>query len=47
MRRLRADIYEYLSNHTAIVRHSPKPSRLVTEFLNCLRVAHGTQDSLA
>ena len=44
MRRLRADTYEYRSEHTAIIRHSPKPSRLVTEFLNCLRQAHGTED---
>lgn len=44
MRRLRADTYAYRSEHTAIIRHSPKPSRLVTEFLSCLRQAHGTED---
>lgn len=41
MRRLRPDAYRYQSDHAAIVRHSPKPSRLVMEFLNCLRRAHG------
>ena len=41
MRRLRPDIYHYQSDHAAIVRRSPKPSRLHAEFLRCLRVAHG------
>ncbi len=40
MRRLRPDAYHYQSNHSAIVRHSPAPSRLVEGFLNCLRAAH-------
>ena len=40
MRQLRPDIYHYESQHTAIVRHSPKPSRLVTEFLRCLCRMH-------
>ena len=40
MWRLRPDIYHYQSDHAAIVRRSPSPSRLVKEFLNCLRHAH-------
>lgn len=40
MWRLRPDIYQYKSDHAAIVRHSPRPSRLVQEFLNCLTGAH-------
>ena len=40
MRCLRPDAYAYQSNHTAIVRTSPKPPRLVMEFLGCLRNAH-------
>ncbi len=41
MRRIRPKIYHYQSDHSAIVRHSPMPSRLVETFLNCLRLAHG------
>ena len=41
MRRLRPRVYHYQSDHAAIVRHSPKPPRLVVEFLDCLRRAHG------
>ncbi len=41
MRRLRPDIYHYQSDHAAIVRRSPKSSRLHAEFLRCLRLAHG------
>ena len=41
MRCLRPDLYHYQSDHSAIVRRSPKPSRLVAEFLACLRRAHG------
>ncbi|MEM7221592.1 MAG: LysR family transcriptional regulator [Pseudomonadota bacterium] len=37
---LRPDAYSYKSDHMAIVRQSPKPSRMVFEFLNCLRNAH-------
>ncbi len=40
LRRLRPDVYHYQSDHAAIVRHSPKPSRLVGEFVDCLRRAH-------
>ena len=39
MRRLRPDVYHYQSNHAAIVRRSPKPSRLISEFVECLRRA--------
>ncbi len=42
MRRLRSDVFHYQSDHAVIVRRSPKPSRLVQEFLDCLRRAHGT-----
>jgi DNA-binding transcriptional LysR family regulator len=45
MRRLRPDVYHYQSDHAAIVRHSPKPSRLVMEFLDCLCRAHGASGS--
>ena len=41
MWRLRPDAYHYQSNHAAIVRHFPRPSRLVERFLDCLRSAHG------
>ena len=44
MRRIRSDIYHYQSDHTAIVRYTPKPSRLVETFLECLRRAHGSPD---
>ena len=37
---LRPDVYHYRSDHAAIVRHAPKPSRLVQEFLNCMLQAH-------
>ena len=40
MRQLRPDLYHYQSNHTAVVRLAPKPSRLVLEFLDCLRRTH-------
>lgn len=40
MRRLRPDVYEYESTHAVIVRRSPQPSRLVQEFLDCLRRVH-------
>ncbi len=40
MRRLRPDFFKYQSEHAAIVRLTPKPSRLVLEFLDCLRRAH-------
>lgn len=40
MRRLRPDVYHYQSDHAVILRHSPKPSRLVNEFADCLRSAH-------
>ncbi|WP_299396092.1 LysR family transcriptional regulator [Pelagibius sp.] len=42
MWRLRPDIYHYQSDHAAILRRSPRPSRLVKEFLGCLQRAHGT-----
>lgn len=38
--RLRPDVYHYQSDHSAIVRRTPKPSRLVQEFLDCLRRTH-------
>lgn len=41
MRQLRPDIYHYQSDHSAILRRSPRPSKLVEEFLKCLRRAHG------
>ena len=44
MRRLLPDDYGYQSDHAAIVRHSPPPSRLVETFLGCLRQAHGETD---
>ena len=40
MWRLRPDIYHYQSDHAAILRRSPSPSRLVKEFLDCLCQAH-------
>jgi DNA-binding transcriptional LysR family regulator len=40
MRPLRPDVYHYQSDHAAIVRRSPKPSRLISEFVGCLRRAH-------
>ena len=41
MRRVRPSVYHYQSDHAAIARLSPKPPRLVVEFLDCLRRAHG------
>lgn len=41
MRQLCPDRYNYQSNHAAIVRRSPAPSRLVQTFMTCLRQAHG------
>lgn len=40
MRRIRPDLFNYVSNHWAIVRRVPRPSRLVMTFLDCLRKAH-------
>ncbi|MDJ0980051.1 MAG: LysR family transcriptional regulator [Kiloniellales bacterium] len=40
MGRLRPDIYHYQSDHAAILRRTPSPSRLVQKFLDCLRQAH-------
>lgn len=40
MRRLRPDVYHYQSDHAVIVRRSPRPSRLISEFVTCLRSAH-------
>lgn len=47
MRRLCPGIYGYQSDHAAIIRHSPAPSRLVETLLDCLRQAHGVQDPAA
>jgi DNA-binding transcriptional LysR family regulator len=47
MHRLRPDVYHYRSDHAAIVRHAPKPSRLVLEFQNCLLQAHGRAQKAA
>ena len=46
MRQLRPDFYHYQSDHAAIVRQAPRPSRLVQEFLECLCHAHGTAEGL-
>jgi DNA-binding transcriptional LysR family regulator len=40
LRRLRPDLFHYQSDHTVIVRRSPRPSRLTLKFLDCLRRAH-------
>ena len=40
MRCLRPDLFHYQSDHAAILRHSPKPSRLDLVFLDCLRHTH-------
>lgn len=40
MRALRPDIYNYPSDHSAIVRKVPKMSKRVEKFLACLRQAH-------
>ena len=45
--KLRPDIYHYQSDHSAILRRSPKPSRLVTGFLDCLRATHDTLEQSA
>ena len=47
MWRLRPDLYHYQSDHAAIVRRSPRPSRLVKEFLGCLLRAHEAADGTA
>jgi DNA-binding transcriptional LysR family regulator len=49
MRRLANPRFRYSVQFAAIVRHAPKPSRLVQTFLDCLRQAHGlaTLDSPA
>ena len=44
MWRLRPDTYHYQSEHVAIVRRSPRPSRLVKVFLDCLLQAHGKDE---
>jgi DNA-binding transcriptional LysR family regulator len=41
LRCLRPELFNYQSDHCAIVRHSPRPSRLIMKFLECLRNAHG------
>ena len=41
MRRIRPRVFTYNSDHWAIVRRAPRPSRLVMTFLDCLRKAHG------
>ena len=46
MRILRPDIYKYRTSFAAIVRRSPKPSRLVATLLDCLCRAHGTDYDL-
>ncbi len=40
MRPVRPDVYHYQSNHVAVLRRSPKPSRLVQTFLSCLLSSH-------
>lgn len=47
MDRLLPEVYRYRSDHAAILRHAPKPSRLVQEFLNCLLQAHGKAQQAA
>ena len=42
MRILRPDAFHYRTSFAAIVRRSPKPSRLVASLLDCLCRAHGT-----
>ena len=44
MRALRPDTFYYQSGHSAIVRQSPTPSRLVETFLGCLREAHSSMN---
>ena len=43
MRCLRPDVYHYQSNHAAVLGRTPKPSRLVETFLECLLSAHGVK----
>ncbi|WP_425406624.1 LysR family transcriptional regulator [Hwanghaeella sp.] len=45
LRKIRPDIFTYVSDHWAIVRRAPKPSRLVMTFLDCLHKAHGLSAS--
>jgi len=40
MRALRPDVYNYPSDHSAIVRKTPKMPKRVEKFLGCLRTAH-------
>lgn len=47
MRQVRPDVYQYRSDHAAIVRRSPKPSKLVNEFLGCLCRAHEQPEQAA
>lgn len=41
IRGLGMETFQYLCDFQAIVRHSPKPSRVVQTFLDCLEEAHG------
>ena len=43
MRRVRPEEYHYESIHAVIVRRTPQPSRLVQEFLDCLRRVHSPE----
>ncbi len=40
MRALQPDVYNYPSDHSAIVRKTPKMPKRVEKFLDCLRTAH-------
>ena len=40
MRQVRPDVYHYQSSHAAVVRRSPRPSRMLERFLSCLLEAH-------
>ena len=40
MRSLRSDFFQYRCHFPTIVRHSPRPSRLVANFLDCSLSAH-------
>lgn len=40
MRRIDNPRFRYTVQYSAIVRHAPKPSRMVRTFLDCLRQAH-------
>ncbi|WP_282610291.1 LysR family transcriptional regulator [Pelagibius sp. Alg239-R121] len=46
MRCLRPEEYHYRSSHSVVVRRSPQPSRLVQEFLDCLRRIHSPESKL-